>query len=75
MATTIRYKHLEVDRIPKAGDTIALPIGLHYENEFFGTSHVTLREHIVTIVGIDRDEVFWKIRETEKCFARWKRRA
>jgi hypothetical protein len=77
MQTDTVLSHLELDKIPKPGDTIALPAGLKYMNEYYASRHVTRSPRTVRVRAVERDEVFWKEDgETpagETCYARWRR--
>jgi len=73
MPTAIGY--LELAARPKIGDTVTLPAGLKYVNEFYATNHVASSEREVKIVEICRDEIFWKIGDGESCYARYRRKA
>jgi hypothetical protein len=69
------YNYLDIDRLPHVGETIVLPAGLRYVNEFFGLSSVSRHEHEVTVTDVSRDEVFWPDAKGRTCSARWRRKA
>jgi hypothetical protein len=65
---------LELPKTPRIGERIELPIGLRYTNEYYASAHVTKRVHQVVVVDVDRDEVYWRISNEEKCYARFRRK-
>ncbi|MGB8264935.1 MAG: hypothetical protein WCE44_01270 [Candidatus Velthaea sp.] len=47
---------------------------MRYTNEYYASAHVTKRVHQVVVVDVDRDEVYWRISNEEKCYARFRRK-
>jgi hypothetical protein len=78
ITTATARDRVELEKFPKAGDVITLPTGLKYFNQYYGTKHTTSSPRTVTVIGVERDEIFWKIpgdqAPGETCYARWQRR-
>ena len=65
---------IELAERPKIGDSVTLPAGLKYVNEFYALNAVS-SGRTVAIVEIFRDEIYWRNSAGESCYARFRRKA
>jgi hypothetical protein len=60
-----------VTSTPRPGQTIELPAGLSYTNEFFGTRTTLTKPVAVRVIARERDEFYWKNPQGRTCYARF----
>jgi hypothetical protein len=60
-----------VARTPKPGDTVVLPAGLLYTNEYFAERRVTQSPLNVNVTNRCRDEFYWRDQRGHSCYTRF----
>jgi len=62
---------ITVPAAPKPGDTITLPAGLLYMNEFFAERRVTKAPTSVRVTTRERNEFYWRDQRGHACYTRF----
>lgn len=62
---------VNVARTPRPGDTIVLPAGLLYTNEYFAERRVTSSPVNVSVINRCRDEFYWRDKRGHSCYTRF----